>query len=137
MAYVKKFRAKTGAYPIYPTYHMAQALIALKGGYEKAIKANGGKWPSVEQVASAMKGLEFRGFGRPIKIREDGQGLEDQLIGTTKKVADYPFPVLDNMMIIPAVLGLPPVGQKSPEWVKTISPSILNSDSIKTYKYIK
>ena len=44
--FVAKFRAKTGAYPIYPTYHMAQALVGLKTGYEAAIKANGGKWPS-------------------------------------------------------------------------------------------
>ena len=33
-AFVEKFRAKTGAYPIYPTYHMAQALTGLKTGYE-------------------------------------------------------------------------------------------------------
>ena len=38
--FVAKFRAKTGAYPIYPTYHMAQALVGLKTGYEAAIKAN-------------------------------------------------------------------------------------------------
>ncbi|MGE5255828.1 MAG: ABC transporter substrate-binding protein [Hyphomicrobiales bacterium] len=137
VAFVKKFRAKTGAYPIYPCYHAVQAIIALKASYEKAIKANGGKWPSVEQVASAMRGLEFRGFGRPIKIRADGQGLEDQLYGTTRKVPEYPFPVLDNMMFIPATLVATPVGQKSPEFVKTISPSILKSDAIKTYKYSK
>jgi len=136
VAFVKKFRAKTGAYPIYPSYHAVQSVIALKASYEKAIKANGGKWPSIEQVASAMRGLEFRGFGRSIKIREDGQGLEDQLYGITKKVADYPFPVLDNMMFIPAEMVATPVDKKSPEYVKTISPSILKKD-FKTYKYTK
>jgi len=135
-AFVKKFHARTGAYQIYPVYHMAQALSALKGGYEKAIKDNGGKWPTVEQVASAMHGLEFKGFGRAVKIRAgDGQGMEAQLLGTTKKVADYPFPVLDNMMIIPAELVTPPVGKKSPEWVQHITPDILTSSQIKTYKY--
>ncbi len=137
VAFIKKFKAKTGAYPIYPCYHMAQALSALKAAYEKAIKANGGKWPSIEQVALATRGLEFRGFGRPIKIREDGQGLEAQMLGTTKRVAEYPFAVWDNMMIIPAELVTPPVGKKSPEWVKTLTPSILSSSSIKTYKYSK
>ena len=29
--FVTKFRAKTGAYPIYPTYHMAQALVGGSG----------------------------------------------------------------------------------------------------------
>ena len=42
----REIPAKTSAYPIYPTYHMAQALIGLKAGYETAIKANGGNWPS-------------------------------------------------------------------------------------------
>jgi len=136
VAFVKKFRAKTGAYPIYPCYHAVQSIVALKAAYEKAIKANGGKWPSIEQVAAAMRGLEFKGFGRPIKIREDGQGLEDQLYGITKKVAEYPFPVLDNMMFIPAELVATPVGKKSPSYVKTISPEILKKE-FKTYKYSK
>src|SRR5690606_27492457 len=101
-AFIKAFRDKTGAYPIYPTYHMAQSLMALKQGYENAIKASDGKWPSVEQVAEQIRSLNFKAFGRSIQMREDGQGLEAQLLGTTKKVDGYPFPVMDNMMIIPA-----------------------------------
>src|SRR6185369_8656020 len=62
--FVAKFKAKTGAYPIYPTYHMTQALVGLKTGYEAAIKANGGKWPSPEQVGDAMRKMEFKGYGR-------------------------------------------------------------------------
>jgi len=136
VAFVKKFREKTGAYPIYPSYHAVQSVIALKAAYEKAIKANGGKWPTIEQAAAAMNGLEFKGFGRPIKIREDGQGMEDQLYGITKKVPEYPFPVLDKMMFIPAELVTTPVGKKSPEYVKTISPEILKKE-FKTYNYTK
>ena len=136
VAFVKKFREKTGAYPIYPSYHAVQSVIALKAAYEKAIKANNGKWPTIEQVAAAMKGLEFKGFGRSIKIREDGQGMEDQLYGITKKVPEYPFPVMDNMMFIPADVVATPVGLKSPEYVKKISPEILKKQ-FKTYKYTK
>jgi len=58
--FVKKFHDKTGAYPIYPTYHMAQALAGLKAGYEKAIEANGGKWPTTEQVAEAMHNITYK-----------------------------------------------------------------------------
>lgn len=133
--FVSKFRAKTGAYPIYPTYHMAQALFGLKTGYEAAIKANGGKWPSPEQVADAMRKMEFKAYGRPIKMREDGQGLEDQLLGITKRVPQYPFAVIDKMMLVPADLVTTPVGQSSPAWVKTIKPEILNSDRLKTYDF--
>ncbi len=134
-AFVEKFRAKTGAYPIYPTYHMAQALVGLKAGYEKAIQANGGKWPSTEQVADAMRTIEFRAFGHPVRMRADGQGLEDQLLGITKRVPQYPFAVMDKMMIVPADMVTTPVGQNSPEWVKTLKPSLLQSDRLKTVDF--
>jgi branched-chain amino acid transport system substrate-binding protein len=131
--FVQKFKEKTGTYPIYPVYHMVQALDGLATGYDNAIKANKGQWPSTEQLADAMRGAEFRGLTGNIKMREDGQGLEDQLLGVTKKVAGYPFPVLDKMAIYPADLVTTPVGQKSPEWVKTLKPEIINSPRIKTY----
>ena len=133
--FVAKFRAKTGAYPIYPTYHMAQALVGLQTGYENAIKANGGKWPSTEQVAEAMRKMEFKAYGRTITMREDGQGLEAQLLGTTKRVPQYPFAVMDKMMIVPADLVTTPVGQKSSVWVKTIKSDVLQSNLLKMYDF--
>jgi branched-chain amino acid transport system substrate-binding protein len=136
-AFVEAFHAKTYAYPIYPVYHMVAALEGIVAGYEAAMKKNGGNWPTTEQAAEAMHGLEFRGLTRPVTMREDGQGLEDQLLGVTKKVPEYPFPVLDKMMLIPAALVTTPVGDKSPTWVKTIKPDILNSPTIKTYDYNK
>lgn len=132
-AFVAKFRAKTKTYPIYPVYHMVQALEALAQGYEKAIKANKGKWPTTEQVAETMRNMEFRGLTRPIRMRDDGQGLEDQMLGITKAVPGLPFPVLDKLTIIPATLTTAPVGQRSPEWVKTVKPELLTSPLIKTY----
>jgi branched-chain amino acid transport system substrate-binding protein len=129
--FTKKFQEKTGAYPIYPVFHMVQALDGLVAGYQKAIKVNKGQWPSTEQVADAMRGLEFRGLTGTVKIREDGQGLEDQLLGVTRKVAGYNFPVLEKIMIYPADLISTPVGQKSPEWVKTIKPELLKNPRFK------
>jgi branched-chain amino acid transport system substrate-binding protein len=131
--FVAKFKEKTGAYPIYSVYHMIQALDGLAAGYDRAIKANKGQWPSTEQLADAMHGVEFRGLTRSVKIREDGQGLEDQLLGVTKKVPGYPFPVLDKIAIFPADLVTTPVGQKSPEWVRTLKPEIISSKRIKTF----
>lgn len=131
--FVQKFKEKTGAYPIYSVFHMIQAIDGLAAGYDRAIKANKGQWPSTEQLAEAMRGAEFRGLTRTVKMREDGQGLEDQLLGVTKKVTGYPFPILDKMAIYPADMITTPVGQKSPEWVKTIKSDLINSPRIKTY----
>lgn len=136
--FIARFKAKTGAYPIYPTYHMAQALVGLKTGYEAAIKANGGKWPSPEQVAEAMRKMKFKAYGREVTMREDGQGLEAQLLGVTKRTPKYPFAVMDKMVIVPAELVTTPVGQLSPTWVKSISPAllkVLTSDQLKTYDH--
>ena len=136
--FVAKFRAKTGAYPIYPIYHMVQALVGLKTGYEAAIKANGGKWPTPEQVVDAMRKMKFKAYGREITMREDGQGLEAQLLGLTKRHPKYPFAVIDKMMLIPAELVTTPVGQQSTAWVKTINPAfakILSSDEFKPHDF--
>jgi len=133
--FVAKFRAKTNAYPIYPVYHMAQALVGLKTGYENAIKANGGKWPSTEQVADAMHKMTFTAYGRKVSMRQDGQALEAQLLGITKHVPQYPFAVMDKMMLVPADLVTPPLGQKSLPWIKTLKVDVLQSDRLKTYDF--
>src|SRR5699024_9455061 len=71
--FVSQFRERTGSYPIYSVFHMAQAFAALQAAYDKAIEANDGAWPGTEQLVDAMEGLEFRGHGRPVTIREDHQ----------------------------------------------------------------
>lgn len=136
-SFVQKFKAKTGAYPIYSVYHMVQALDAVVADYEKAIAAGKGQWPTTEQLADTMHGLDFRGLTRPVVIREDGQGLEDQLLGVTRKTAAYPFPVLDKIVIYPAALVTTPVGKKSPEWVKTLTPAVMKDPSIKAFPPLK
>lgn len=133
-AFMQAFREETGAWPIYPVFHMAQALRALEAAYEKAIEAGGGEWPDTEALVDAMEGLEFRGLSRPVKIREDHQGLEDQMLGTTIHVDEYDFAVLDNMMIFPAEEITTPVGQISEEWVQTLSPDLVDM-KVDTYQH--
>ncbi len=131
--FVADFKAKTGAYPIYPVFHMSQALAALKTVYEKAIAANGGEWPSHEQVVDAMPGLTFAGLGRPVTIRSDGQGIEDQLLGTSVVVDGYDFPLMDNMMIFDSDVITTPVGKLSADWLKTLTPAFIDRVPVKTY----
>jgi branched-chain amino acid transport system substrate-binding protein len=133
-AFMQAFRDKTGAWPIYPVFHMAQALRALQAAYEKALEAGNGEWPDTEALVDALEGLEFRGLSRPVKIREDHQGLEDQMLGTTIHVDEYDFAVLDNMMIFPAKEITTPVGKISGEWVQSLSPGLINL-KVDTYQY--
>lgn len=135
--FVKRFHDKTGAYPIYPVFHMAQALAALEAAYDVAAKKNDGKWPSKEQLLDGFKGLKFRGLTSEVTIREDNQGLENQLIGTTVRLPDYPFAVLDNITIYPGALVTTPVGEKTAPWLAKLSPSMVNDPSIITLNAAK
>ncbi|MFN3823938.1 MAG: ABC transporter substrate-binding protein [Pseudorhodobacter sp.] len=125
-AFMTTFRERTGAWPIYPVFHMSQAFAALEAAYTKAAAGNGGTFPSREQVRDAMDGLEFKGLGRPVTIRDDNQGLESQLLGVTRKVDAYAFPIIDNMVIYPAEPITTPVGQETLSWIGTLDASFLD-----------
>jgi branched-chain amino acid transport system substrate-binding protein len=128
-AFNEAFKAKTGAWPIYSAYHMQQAFSALQGAYEKAIKANGGKWPSREQVIDAAEDMPFKGWGRELVMRkEDHQGVEAQLVGIAKSAPGYDFKVLDNMMIFDGAKITTPAGMKSVDWLKTLGPDFVKMD---------
>ena len=132
-AFIEKYRAKTNQYPIYSAYHAAAAVQAVADAYNAAIKANAGNWPSTEQVADAMRKLKFRGQTRPVTMREDGQGLEDQMLGLSKMTSAYPFPVIEGLTIYPGEMVQNPVGTKSPEWVKTLKVDMLKDPRIKSF----
>lgn len=126
-AFVEKFHAKTGSYPIYSAYHMVQALDGVSAAFRKAIGTNKGRWPDEEQIADAFRGLEFRGLTSPVYIRaEDGQGLETQLFGVTSTSANYKFKVLKDIMLVPATNITTNANQTTPEFLKTITPALLN-----------
>ena len=80
-----------------------------------------------EQVIDAASGLRVRRLGGVLsRCGEDGQGLEDQLVGLSATAPGYAFTVLDNMMIFdPAAMVTTPVGQKSVDWLKTLKPDFV------------
>jgi branched-chain amino acid transport system substrate-binding protein len=105
---------------------MAAALSALKTAYEQAIETNGGGWPSTDQLIETMEGLTFEGLTRPVTIREDHQGLEDQLIGVTAAGGEHPFATIEDIVLFPSEILYAPVGQTSLEWVQTLTPEVLD-----------
>ena len=132
-AFVEGFRERTGSYPIYSVFHMAQALAALEAAYEKAVEANGGAWPDTEQVIAAMEGLEFQAFGRPVTIRDDHQGVEAQMMGTTAADPDLPFRTLTDIVIYDGAPLTAPPGEESLEWLGTLSPDFAGTVDAATF----
>jgi branched-chain amino acid transport system substrate-binding protein len=123
--FVDSFKQRFGNYPIYPCYHMAQAFSALQAAYAKAAQAAGGGWPDDAQLAAAFPGLEFASPTTKVRIREDHQGVENILVGTTVHDDQYPFATLEKMVVIPGDMVMTPVGQKTEEWLTTLEPSMV------------
>ncbi|MBK1658759.1 ABC transporter substrate-binding protein [Paracraurococcus ruber] len=123
--FVDAYRAKYNEYPIYPCHHMAQAISALQAGLGRAIQAKGGGWPNDLELANAFRGLTFDTPTSSITLREDGQGLEDQIVGLSSFNDRFPFAVPRDMIMFPAAMVSTPVGQKSVDWLKTLKPEML------------
>ena len=132
--FMAAFEEKTGNKAIYPVFHMSQGLAALQAAYDKAAEANGGNWPSQDQVIAAMEGLEFQGLGRPVTLREDHQGIEAQLLGMSVQGGELPFATLENIMIFDGAQLTTPVGEESVPWVATLDQAWLDGLTVDSYE---
>ena len=107
-------------YPVQAPYRMVQALTGLKLAVERAMAANGGKKPSPEQLAAALKGSEWDSpAGRIRMALGDGhQAMQDTAIGRTRYDAAKKMVVLDDIQRFPAECVNPPANMKSEDWLK-------------------
>lgn len=133
-AFMKEYEETTGEITVYSVFHASQALAALEAAYAKAIDENGVDWPTQEQVLAAMTGLTFQGLGLPVTIREDNQGVESQMMGTSVQTGDYPFATLENIMVFDGAQLTAPVGEVSTDWIKTLDPGFTDSVEATTYE---
>jgi branched-chain amino acid transport system substrate-binding protein len=78
-------------------------------------------------MANAFRGLSFPTPTSTITLREDGQGLEDQIVGLSSFNDRFPFAVPKEMMLFPGAQVSAPVGQKSTDWLKTLTPAMIQS----------
>jgi branched-chain amino acid transport system substrate-binding protein len=99
---------------------MAQALLGLKLAAEKAMAANGGKKPTHEQLAAALKDLEWDSPAGRIRMAlgNGHQAVQDTAIGRTRYDAAKKMVVLDDIVRFPADCVNPPPTMKSEDWIK-------------------
>jgi len=107
-------------YPVQAPYRMVQALLGLKLAVEKATAANGGKKPSPEQLAAALKGSEWDSPAGKIRMAlADGQqAIQDTAIGKTRYDAAKKMVMIDDIQRFPADCVNPPSNMKSEDWIK-------------------
>ena len=107
-------------YPVQAPYRMAQALLGLKAAAEKAIAANGGKKPTQEQLAAALRGSQWESPAGTIRMAlGDGQqAIQETAIGKTRYDAGKKMVVLDDIQRFAAECVNPPANMKSEDWIK-------------------
>jgi len=105
-------------WPVYPSYRMAQAILALKSAYEKA-QGGGAAAPEQDQIIAALEGLEFQSPSGTVKmaIGKGHQAVQEAVYGTAKNVGGKLTMV--NVKRYPADKVLPPEGMKSADWIKS------------------
>ena len=109
-----------GVYPVQAPYRMVQSLLGLKLAAEKAMAANGGKKPSGEQLAAALKGSTWASPAGQISLAlGDGhQAIQETAIGKTRYDAAKKMVMLDDIQRFPAECVNPPASMKSEDWIK-------------------
>ena len=115
----KLYQDKTGVYPVQAPYRMAQALMGVKLAVEKAMAANGGKKPSTEQIAAALRGSEWNSPGGRIQMTlGDGQqAIQPTAIGRTKWDPASKRVVMEDIQRFAADCVNPPANMKSEDWI--------------------
>jgi len=118
--FVEGIKARFGRYPDYPMHRTYQAFSGLKAAYEKAIDQAGGRWPKTEDVIKAFEGLTWQTPYGPIIMRADHQVVHGGILGLTKFNPQYGFPTLEKLLVLKPEEIMPPVGVKTPDWLKTL-----------------
>ena len=94
------------------------AFAAYKAGVEAAYKAKG-RWPSAEEVAAAMPGIDVESFGGIGRYRDDKIAEQNFYQGLTTRVNKYDFPTLSTVDMFPASVLQKPSGDDFWDWIKT------------------
>lgn len=118
-AFVSAFHDRFDSYPIYPSYHMRNTIMAYVGGVERAYNLTG-KWPSQEQVATALE--SGSGYQSPTGFvsMPGHQGKSSGIYGytTLSQEDNKDFATLTDRTVIPADQVNPPQGMNTEEWAQ-------------------
>ncbi len=118
--FVEGIKARYGRYPDYAYHRTYQAFAGLKAAYEKAIDQGGGKWPKTDDVIKAFESLTWEVPYGTVTMRADHQAVHGGMIGITKFSPAYGFPIIEHIAEFRAEEIMPPLGVKTPDWLKTL-----------------
>lgn len=106
--------------PTQPAYQYAQAVIGAKYAFDTAAKANGGKFPSTDQVIKAMEGATFQSLTTKVamSMSKGHQAVTGEVWGVTAWDSKKNEPTVTNLMEFAPECVNPPDGVESVKWLE-------------------
>ena len=116
----KTYRNRFGAPPFGGSYQYAQGILGVKIAYDKAAAANGGKFPSNDQVIKAFEYLEYESFGSKVsmKLGKGHQAVTTAMYGKTKWDPETGEQTVVDVVTYQPECVMPPADVNSVEWIK-------------------
>ncbi len=116
----KAYRERYKAQPTQSAYQYAQGVLGAKYAYDKAMKDNGGKFPTTEQVIKALEHAEYPTLSGTVKmaIGKGHQAITPDDWGVLAWDPELKEPIVTNVVRYPAECVNPPDGVDSVSWIK-------------------
>jgi len=129
--FVENYHKRWNEYPNYAAEGSYSTLYLFKNAIEKFNKLVGG-WPQTDQIILMLEGMTMATPAGYLNIRsEDHSGFKPTVVGFSKNVPEYPFPIWDPDTIITTDVRSVTA---PPDWPK---PGDGHDDPSATYNWIK
>jgi branched-chain amino acid transport system substrate-binding protein len=104
-------------WPNYESDHAYFTIVAYKAAVEKAARAAGGKWPTVEQVSDALAGIEVESLSGRRGYRADRIMECSYFQGITTHKNAYDFVTIDPVEVMSTKQIQKPSGMGLYDWI--------------------
>jgi branched-chain amino acid transport system substrate-binding protein len=119
-----EYQKMHGVQPVQAGYRITQSFLGVKLAVERAMAKNGGKKPSAEEMADALRGSSWESPAGTIRMTLGGgqQAIQGTAIGRTRFDAASKRVLATDIMAFKAECVNPPAGVKSLDWIKAGMP---------------
>lgn len=116
---VQEYKNRYGAYPSYPAYQVASAILGVKYAIEAAALVTGQDWPDLSAVSKVFERLAYPAPGDWIMMAPNHNAVRGVITGVTASVQGYGFKLIRPYKYhAPADIN-PPPGMTSTQWYNT------------------
>jgi len=117
--FVRWHQEKFKEWPNYESDHAYFTIVAYREAVEKAARAAGGKWPSVEQVVAALEGIEVESLSGRRGYRPDHIMECSYYQGVTTHKNRHDFVTIDPVEVMSTKNIQKPSGMGLYDWINS------------------